>query len=323
MSPPLSAAELASWAGLFAVLVIGSARVASARGTTLTQRWFLFFGAAALPLLAPSRGILSSLLTGFCVVFAARLPDLERERPKKSPGVLWTWLLVPMFRTLPVSPETRERNRRAVRGHVKTALGHGGLCLGLALALHHSDGHGMPSLVRSSTLILFFVGLIVGLASALTAVAAGFGSSTDLLFEAPLESKSLREFWSRRWNRFIARFALRHVARGGAASGFGAQARRTLLVFFWSGVFHEYFSWGVAGNAQALGTQFAFFVLQGFTMVAIGLWPVRWAVPPRVGQVLTFGWMAFTAPLFFESVYAPLESLGYPSSWLPDWLRLP
>jgi len=299
--------------------------VARGQVTTLKERWGVFVAIAALPLLAPARGIASTLLTGFCVVFATRLPDLERERPRKTRSELWLWLLVPMFRAWSSTAGGRARNRAAAKTHARAALKYAVLYALVVAALYgFGPGRSVPNLIRSSTLILFFVGLIVGLAEGLTALTALLGANVDVLFDAPLDSRSLREFWGRRWNRFIARFALRHIATSRPSRDtrrlFSSSASRTLLVFFWSALFHEYFAWGVAGNVDALGTMFSFFVLQGLLMTLLPLWPATWPLPSRVGQALTFGWMAATAPLFFESTSAPLVALGYPESWLPDGL---
>lgn len=322
MSGVPSAAELATWAGLFALLLLGSARVAAGRITSQKERWGIFFAIAVLPLFSPSRGIASTLLTGFCVVFAARLPDLERERQRKTRSELWIWLLVPMFRAWLRPTEEREASREVAQVQALSALKHGLLCVLIGTATHaFAAGSSVPNFVRSSALVLFFVGMIVGLAAALTALLSLFGAHVEVLFDSPLHSRSLREFWGRRWNRFIARFALRHIAAHRVTigpQGRPSAARRTLVVFFWSAVFHEYFAWGVAGNVSALGTMFAFFILQGIVMVLLPLWPSSWPVPREVGRALTFGWMVVTAPLFFESTSGPLVLLGYPESWLPD-----
>src|SRR5690606_15040383 len=98
-------------------------------------------------------------------------------------------------------------------------------------------------------LMLFFVLHLTATSDLLSGTALLLGFQIDTLFDAPLRSVSPRDFWSRRWNRFISRFALKHVAQK-------MRRRVTELgliasVFFVSGIFHEYFAWSVGGSAAA------------------------------------------------------------------------
>jgi hypothetical protein len=312
------AEEALIWLGLFAGLGGLVLRTVLVTSTTLQSRWILFAFILGLPCLCPSRGLLSTFLTGLCVVFAARLPDLEHERLKLSPAKLALWLLVPIFRERPNCTPAKHREN-AKRSALSAAKNLVSAALFVAL-LRHADGAQAHFLLRSSALILFFVWLLVGLSDVLIALLELGGLGTEPVFDEPLRSRSVREFWSRRWNRFIARFALRHIALTNR-SGRGASAlRRTWVVFLWSSLFHEYFAWGVAGSHTALFAMTLFFLLQAGLLEIIRLGEGRFDVPARVGQSLTFGWMTLTAPLFFQAVHTPLLTLGFPPTWLPNWL---
>jgi Membrane bound O-acyl transferase family len=289
---------------------------AVARPTTRRERWLLFALAATLPCLCPTRGILSTIFTGFCVVFSARLPDLEAVRKKLPEGRLALWLVIPMMKERPSADA--DRNRKA-----KTHIRHAALDLAAAavliVLLHRLDASPWPSPVRSSALILFFVWSLTGLAHGISGTLEWLGVPTEPVFDQPLRSRSIREFWSRRWNRFISRFALRHIALGARSRG-ATPIGQTFRVFLWSALFHEYFAFGVAGMGSVPGTMTAFFLLQAAILELIERLPFRQRLPNIVGQALTFLWMALTSPLFFRSIGGTLLELGYPEPWLPSWL---
>jgi hypothetical protein len=310
--------EALIWLGLFASLGGLVLRTVLVSPTTLQSRWALFAFVLVLPFLCPSRGLLSTFLTGLSVVFAARLPDLEKERAKLSPWKLGLWLLVPIFRERPSC--SRAQHRVNARQSALLAAKRLILAIALVASLNQIDGTFLPFLLRSCALILFFVWVMTGLSDLLIALLELCGLGTEPVFDEPLRSRSLREFWSRRWNRFIARFALRHLALGSHSAGGVTARRRTWVVFLWSSVFHEYFAWGVAGSETALFAMSSFFLLQAALLEVLRIADGRIRVPDRVGQMLTFAWMTLTAPLFFQAVHRPLLTLGYPATWLPNWL---
>jgi hypothetical protein len=162
-------------------------------------------------------------------------------------------------------------------------------------------------------LILYFVLHLSALAHLLSGLCAKQGLQVDALFLRPLLATSPRDFWSRRWNRFISRFALKHVALKlqGKVRGFWL----VLAVFVTSGVFHEYFAWGVGGPSARQGLMTIFFVIQG-----VAVW-IETRFPPVLrgwwGTLLTFFWMMVTAPLFFLAIERALTGFGFPQSWIP------
>jgi D-alanyl-lipoteichoic acid acyltransferase DltB (MBOAT superfamily) len=183
-----------------------------------------------------------------------------------------------------------------------------------AFAMIYFDGQTVPWAIRSAFLMLYFVLNLTAASDFLTGFCLLLGTDVDEIFDAPLLSRSPRDFWSRRWNKFINRFALKHVAmpigRHWSAGGV------ILAVFSTSGLFHEYFAWGVGGAEAVYGSMMVFFVLQGIVVLLATRLRVR-SLPHPLGTVATFAWMTLTAPLFFLAVRPALLAFGYPTSWLP------
>lgn len=112
----------------------------------------------------------------------------------------------------------------------------------------------------------------------------------------PIVSRSLVEFWGRRWNREVGRWLYRWCFRPLAARG--APAAGVAAAFVFSGLFH-----GVAMLAAldlvAAGSMFLFFIVQGGLVgVERALGVARWrSLPARAWTIGTF---LVTMPLFVE-----------------------
>lgn len=307
-----------TWVALFLWLFLCGAWAVLRPATTVRARAVAALLGALAPILCPSRGVASTFLTGLAVVFAARLPDLERERLKKSKAELFLWLFVPVLRGYPKSPEARAQNRKSARASFLEAAVTYSVWLVIAALLDFGDPPSWHWLLRSTILILYFVLTITSLEALLRGLVELSGARTDRLFEQPLLATSLRDFWGRRWNRFIARFALRYIALRQSSKTSGV--RTVLIVFFWSALFHEYFAWGASGNAARPGMMLLFFLIQGAGLLVAERIALR--IPRALGTTFTALWMIVTSPLFFASLHPPLIDLGYPASWLIQ-LRAP
>jgi hypothetical protein len=148
--------------------------------------------------------------------------------------------------------------------------------------------------VVSLFLIIQFLG--DGLAAAFRI--AGF-VSTD--FGGPFFlARTPAEFW--RWyNRPAGQFLHEYIFT--PAAGRRRLVQATLATFAFSGIVHEYVFDVPAG--RILGTQMAFFLIQGLAAVAtIRLKPRGWLAPPAILATLAFNLL--TALLFFSSVNAVL-----------------
>lgn len=285
------------------------------------MRWAAACGVLATPLLFPRPSAetqvpwaqAATILTTLLIIFAARLPDWDaivlRNGLRFKDRFLW--LLCPNLQLRAQSVEGLARVRRAAPYLLKATLLHlTWLVVSITLSLTTADGVPWP--LRSAILMLFFVLNVTALHDAVAGCVILAGYRVDNLFDAPLLSRSPRDFWSRRWNKFINRFALKHVA---------LKSRRLppegtiLLVFGCSGLFHEYFAWGVGGQQAVHGKMMLFFLIQGAAVLVGSKWSPP--LPDRVLNLLTFIWMALTAPLFFTAVQPAVLAFGFPEAWLP------
>lgn len=171
-----------------------------------------------------------------------------------------------------------------------------------------------PPLLKTALLVLYFVLNLTALADVALALARLLGADTEELFDAPLLAASPREFWSRRWNRYIGRFALRHVAV--PLQGRVPRPVVMMTVFVASAVFHEYFAWGAAGGETRPGTMTAFFLVHGLAVVLGERFPLPTGTPRIFKHLGTVGWMLLTAPWFFTSLRPALVDFGLSPAWL-------
>jgi len=286
-------------------------------------RWLVAACILSAPVYFPPAGgpacsylrVLDTLITSLAITSAARLADydhalLQRDLERWR---LYAWLSLPVvgLRAPPARPTSRLR--QALRHWSKAAIKRLGWELCALVATYWSTAGTFPWPVRSAFTMLYFVLNLTAFHDLMLGLCVACGLSGDELFDAPLLSCSPRDFWSRRWNKFISRFALKYVALK-----WGARDRvifTLLLVFGCSGLFHEYFAWGVGGLSRAPGAMMSFFLVQ-----ALAVWVgsrLPWQAPAWVTQPLTFIWMGLTAPLFFMEVAPALLAFGYPKAWLP------
>ena len=159
---------------------------------------------------------------------------------------------------------------------------------------------GLP--VLDAVRVFAGIGLLVHLG--ICDVLAGFwrlrGVPVGRLFVNPLASKTLAEFWGRRWNLAFHAVARDYVFRP-AARRWGAPAG-ILLTFVFSGLLHEgLLSIPVRGG---YGLPFAYFLLHGLLVLAERRWRLG-------GRAWTLFWVLAPAPLlfhpwFFRSLIWPL-----------------
>ncbi|HVR84247.1 MAG TPA: MBOAT family protein [Planctomycetota bacterium] len=170
------------------------------------------------------------------------------------------------------------------------------MCAGAALLFAHV---GIPALdvVR----VFAGIGLLVHLG--ICDVLAGFwrlqGVPVGRLFVNPLASKTLGEFWGRRWN-----LAFHDVVRNRvfcpAARRWGP-ATGILLTFVFSGLLHEVLLSVPASGGY--GLPFAYFLLHGLLVLAERRWKLA-------GRVWTLFWVLVPAPLLFHPWF--IRSLIWP-----------
>jgi len=287
-------------------------------------RWLLFLFVATAPFACPSQadlphpilGALTLVVTTLSIVTAARLPELDHvlNTKRRTHFELFVWMSLPMAR-FALSPKQQGQARwRRVLRYVLRAGAKQLAWLPFAYLLSSVSGIDVHWILRSSVLMLYFVLNMTAMADLGMALSLVLGSDAEELFDTPLLSYSPRDFWGRRWNKYINRFALKHVALK-----LGRKRSPLLImlaVFFTSGLFHEYFAYGVGGSDTKLGWMFLFFAVQGL-VVWLGTRLAPPKLPHAVGTALTFLWMAITAPLFFLPVEPALRAFAYPPSWYP------
>jgi len=279
------------------------------------RRWLLALIALSAPLFCPTRGVPSTIVTGLGVVVATRLPDLG-TRPRDESGLSrLLWFYTPIVRSLPTDPARRSANRRGALPLLGRALVKRLCWEPLGFGLTYFEPDRVPAALKTVLLVVYFVLNLTALADLALALARLLGADTDELFDWPLLSTSPREFWSRRWNRYISRFALRHVARP-----LGARFPRpvvTLVVFAASALFHEYFAYGASGAATRPGAMTAFFLVQGLAVLLGERFPAPRGTPRWLSHAGTVVWMLLIAPWFFVSLRPALTDFGFPPIWLP------
>lgn len=260
-------------------------------------------------------GILTTVATTLAITTAARLPDLDHQLrvQERSRFRLFIWMSLPVARLTPAPGTSPEINRRAFR-YLLLAGAKRLIWEVIALALPLLPASEVPWLLKTAVLMLYFVLNLTAASDLFSALCLWIESDVDDLFDAPLLSTSPRDFWSRRWNKFINKFALKHVALP-LRKKVPAPAV-IFAVFATSGLFHEYFAWGIAGTEAVFGSMMVFFLIQG-ALVWLGTRLPVPQLPAALGIALTFAWMMLTAPLFFRAVAPALEAFGYPSAWLP------
>ncbi len=316
----LIANEALLWLPALFVIVSHNALFVALRRPMGRLRWFGFVYIASAPACFPAHGsysvqelgVFNTLLTSAAIVGAARLPDWDQavSRSKVTRATLFAWMSLPVVSLTPCRLTAKERYLAGILALFRALAKRLAwmLCAWSASSLDQ-----IPWLLKSALLILYFVLNLTAFHDLVVGLVHFAGLGVDELFDAPLLSSSPRDFWSRRWNKFINRFALKNVALKvrHRLSPFGT----IFLVFFVSGLFHEYFSWGVDGFSRAPGSMTLFFSLQALAIWFGSRWPLR--APRYVTQPLTFCWMALTAPLFFIEVAPALLDFTYPEEWFP------
>jgi len=112
----------------------------------------------------------------------------------------------------------------------------------------------------------------------------------------PIVSRSVQEFWGKRWNRAVGMWLRRHcflpfARRGQARLGFVA-------AFCASAVFHAYFTLVAVGWTMAV-TMLIFFLIQGvFVLGELRMGIVRWR--PALAHAWTVVAVLGCSPLFIE-----------------------
>jgi alginate O-acetyltransferase complex protein AlgI len=224
---------------------------------------YVAFKAATFLRLAPGRAL------GYLVLWPGMDPrPFARSAPPAGPGL-------------------------AAWGLAKMAFGAGLLLVGA----------GVPAV--DVPRVLLGVGLLVhsGLCDVLAGLWRLRGVAVERLFENPAASRTLGEFWGRRWNRAFSAVARERVfrpvaRRWGTSAGVGAS-------FAFSGLLHELLISVPAGGGY--GLPFLYFSLHGLLVLAERRWGLG-------GRIWTLSWILGPLPLLFHppflrAIVGPLAGL--------------
>jgi alginate O-acetyltransferase complex protein AlgI len=139
-----------------------------------------------------------------------------------------------------------------------------------------------------------------GLCSLLAGLWRRLGVPCESLFRAPLRSKSLAEFWGRRWNLAFSEMTAIAVYRPLSARLGRAQA--LLASFLLSGLLHEM---AISLPVRAgFGLPFLYFALHGALVLA------ERARPSLAGRIWTLAALVLPLPMLFHRPF--LEGVAWP-----------
>ncbi len=268
--------------------------------------------AAVIPFLTPTEPHwLRLIVSALAVVWSARAWERAhgREPNVSDAWRFWLWWGVPADARLPRDATEATENRK--RGFVR--LGRAAIKLGVIVVVvvvnRSVDDITASTIGFVAWSMAYLYAWISGIADALTGALMLTGLHMSESFEAPMLARSPSEFWGRRWNRFVTRWAFRNVFI--AAGGRRAPARATMLVFVISGLMHEYLLIACQhGLSRYAGWTLAFFVIHGLAVVLSNA--VQRTLPRAPAVLLHLVFLVATTPLFV----IPLDdAVGYSKWW--------
>jgi len=218
----------------------------------------------------------------------------------KTPSRFLYWFFLPPDSRPAGSPEDATQNRRTGLHRIVRSLpkfGGAGALL-LAEATTGLAAFGLWASTLWSMCLLYLV--FSGLADVVSGVSMQSGHWLAESFDAPMLARSPRDFWGRRWNMVVHRFAQRCLFL--RVGGRRHPLRAIAIIFAASGVMHEYLIVAVRGTVpEHFGWMAAFFCLHGMAVIGevVTERTFKWPQLPRpLAVTLHFVWMTATAPLF-------------------------
>jgi hypothetical protein len=302
--------------GLALVATVTALTALPSSGTRPRLGWLLVGLCALIPFTIPEDPQwIRLLVASFAVVFAAR--SWERTHGRAPPDITESaarfvlWWLVPAEARYPKDATDALRARREGRRRLLRVLPKLGAIMVLALINRALDDITANRWVFAAWSMGLIYAMISAIADGLTGVLMQTGVHLTETFDAPILARSPRDFWGRRWNLFVHRWAIRNVFF--PLGGVRAIGRTTLLVFAVSGLMHEYLLIACAdGVTSRVGHTVGFFLLQGAGVLAESR--VRRKLPRSMAVLLHLAFLLVTTPIFFR----PLDAaVGYSRWWKP------
>lgn len=264
-----------------------------------------------LPLAIRDAPVLRAGIALYLLWTCFKLIDIVRDPVPRSAGFRALQALV--VHDLRRDGFVRAGPRRELRlGLIASALGSGAIALlALHVALFEAPALRDPGrwAARHGAGLVFAYFGVEGMLRFFEFVYRWLGLKPPVLHDHPILSRSLAEFWGRRWNRVVGGWLFSTFYRPLAARGNKGLA--TLAAFLASALLHLYFTWTAVGLRWGLWMA-AFFVLQV---------PLLWledridqrAWPDPMRRAWTITWMGITSPLFIEPLLAIMQGGFTPS----------
>lgn len=284
---------LLAWIVLQVVLVVVAVQLMDRATWRRIASIGVLLAAVMLPLFVPAGPLPRAVLAALGLLAVVKVLQVARA-PEQWPARSRFWHGLAPFDVAATQRVAPALDRKLLR----SVLVHGALA---ALALL-----GLFLLPRSLPLGPGLLRLLLGAGFAYTAMEAvteGIrfvhllaGVAVPPLQAAPIRSRSIREFWSQRWNRpvsdWLNEFVFRPVARRqGALLG-------VLAAFSASGLLHAWMFYVAAGLAAALMAA-AFFVFNAIFVLVESAIDIR-SLPTPARRVWTLGMLLISSPLFVE-----------------------
>jgi Membrane bound O-acyl transferase family len=220
----------------------------------------------------------------------------EEKRDGMAPLPLWRWLA---FATLWIGMRPRlfaARGRGrvpgvrdlAVRGTTRLAAG-----VALVVAARFVEGYASDVLLGAGLLLVFHFGGCTLLAAAWRAC----GVRCDPIVREPWRSRSVTDFWSRRWN--LAYFEMCTILLYRPLAGWVGRGASVMLVFLFSGLLHEM---AISLPVRAgYGLPTLYFAVHG-VLVLVEEALARSGRPVRglAGRLWTLFWVLAPTPILFH-----------------------
>jgi hypothetical protein len=286
--------------------------------------WCSATGCLACPLLVPANLVGLRVVAVFVSVeLVFKMVDFLRHRGRTwndRVALEYCRFLIPFPILAVVYPDHKRPLTRPDRPwpHILRIL-FGSACVVVGIVLVRAIS--MTAVVRSSPLldhairVLIFVPVIEAISRVLYGFERLAGYDTRPVICNAYLSRTVSEFWQR-YNYRIHDWLYRNVFR--ATGGRRTPVRSVLLVFAFSGVFHEA-AFGLA-TSRLTGYQFAFFAIQGPAVLASRHLErlARRGIAGRItAHWITILFLAVTSVLFFHGVSEVFPSVLVNGSPLP------
>jgi hypothetical protein len=236
--------------------------------------------------------------------FTARVIELVQER-RQVPALRRIWHTVGLVDTLRAKPIARKLDLNAL---ARLAVGLP-LFIGGWAAVHYANHllSGVPRLLVRWSAGAVFMYVAVEVTVAAVIIAYGLlGIDPRPLHDDPILSKTISEFWNRRWNRAVHHFLKYSVFAPVARRGHIELA--LVLTFVVSAFIHFYFMLPAVGLYWA-GMMASFFLLQiPFVWAERALKVVRW--PSALARTWTLTLLLVSSPLFMQPMLQILDTWG-------------